>query len=211
MPIARGSGCLWRLFPASIRSDDFIAIFDARYLYMLWCAVTAHSQSGRPMAATGLPLASTSMHCEYPCALCIMAALIGRAAIPRIVEYGMQTERLACWDPKTRWITHVSDTQGRSVLRHASTAERAALGLRRLSAAIQEGKSKKWRCVGASKDRQQAGLRCFPGFLLIYPDVISDQDNVPAGEGRRGQDMQREERPSRSENANQDLRLFDES
>lgn len=85
---------------AAIRSDDFIAIFDARYLYMLWCAVTAHSQSGRPMAATGLPLASTSMHCEYPCALCIMAALIGRAAIPRIVEYGMQTERLACWDPK---------------------------------------------------------------------------------------------------------------
>ena len=30
-------------------------------------------------------------------------------------------ERSTCWDPKTRWITHVTDTQRRSVLWHAST------------------------------------------------------------------------------------------
>jgi hypothetical protein len=62
--------------------DAFIAVFDGKYAYNLWRPVTAirHSEvaSSSPTSkdASWLPLGTTPMHPEYPCAHCIVAAAV---------------------------------------------------------------------------------------------------------------------------------------
>jgi hypothetical protein len=62
--------------------DAFIAVFDGKYAYNLWRPVTAirHSEVASSPAtskdASWLPLGTTPMHPEYPCAHCIVAAAV---------------------------------------------------------------------------------------------------------------------------------------
>jgi hypothetical protein len=62
--------------------DAFIAVFDGKYAYNLWRPVTAirnadlTSNPATPREASWLPLGTTPMHPEYPCAHCIVAAAI---------------------------------------------------------------------------------------------------------------------------------------
>ena len=62
--------------------DAFIAVFDAKYTYNLWRPVTAirnadlTSNPATPRDASWLPLGTTPMHPEYPCAHCIVAAAV---------------------------------------------------------------------------------------------------------------------------------------
>ena len=62
--------------------DAFIAVFDGKYTYNLWRPVTAirnadlTSNPATPREASWLPLGTTPMHPEYPCAHCIVAAAI---------------------------------------------------------------------------------------------------------------------------------------
>lgn len=73
-----------RLFAlSSIASvDAFIAVFDGKYTYNLWRPVTAirnadlTSNPATPREASWLPLGTTPMHPEYPCAHCIVAAAV---------------------------------------------------------------------------------------------------------------------------------------
>jgi hypothetical protein len=62
--------------------DAFIAVFDGKYAYNLWRPVTAirnsdpASSPATPRDASWLPLGTTPMHPEYPCAHCIVAAAV---------------------------------------------------------------------------------------------------------------------------------------
>jgi hypothetical protein len=62
--------------------DAFVAVFDAKYTYNLWRPVTAirnadlTSNPATPRDASWLPLGTTPMHPEYPCAHCIVAAAV---------------------------------------------------------------------------------------------------------------------------------------
>jgi PAP2 superfamily len=62
--------------------DAFIAVFDGKYTYNLWRPVTAirnadlTSNPATAREASWLPLGTTPMHPEYPCAHCIVAAAI---------------------------------------------------------------------------------------------------------------------------------------
>ena len=62
--------------------DAFIAVFDGKYTYNLWRPVTAirnadlTSNPATPREASWLPLGTTPMHPEYPCAHCIVAAAV---------------------------------------------------------------------------------------------------------------------------------------
>ena len=62
--------------------DAFIAVFDGKYTYNLWRPMTAirnadlTSNPATPREASWLPLGTTPMHPEYPCALCIVAAAV---------------------------------------------------------------------------------------------------------------------------------------
>jgi hypothetical protein len=62
--------------------DAFIAVFDGKYTYNLWRPVTAirnsdpTSNPATPRDASWLPLGTTPMHPEYPCAHCIVAAAV---------------------------------------------------------------------------------------------------------------------------------------
>ena len=62
--------------------DAFIAVFDGKYAYNLWRPVTAirnadlTSNPATPREASWLPLGTTPMHPEYPCAHCIVAAAV---------------------------------------------------------------------------------------------------------------------------------------
>jgi hypothetical protein len=63
-------------------TDAFIAVFDAKYTYNLWRPVTAirnadlTSNPATPREASWLPLGTTPMHPEYPCAHCIVASAV---------------------------------------------------------------------------------------------------------------------------------------
>ena len=63
-------------------ADAFIAVFDAKYTYNLWRPVTAirnadqTSNPATPREASWLPLGTTPMHPEYPCAHCIVASAV---------------------------------------------------------------------------------------------------------------------------------------
>jgi hypothetical protein len=63
-------------------SDAFIAVFDAKYAHNFWRPVTAirnadlTSNPATPRDATWLPLGTTPMHPEYPCAHCIVASAV---------------------------------------------------------------------------------------------------------------------------------------
>lgn len=63
-------------------ADAFTAVFDAKYTYNLWRPVTAirnadlTSNPATPREAAWLPLGTTPMHPEYPCAHCITAAAV---------------------------------------------------------------------------------------------------------------------------------------
>lgn len=63
-------------------ADAFTAVFDAKYTYNLWRPVTAirnadlTSNPATPREAAWLPLGTTPMHPEYPCAHCITASAV---------------------------------------------------------------------------------------------------------------------------------------
>ena len=63
-------------------ADAFIAVFEAKYAYNLWRPVTAirnadiTSNPATPREASWLPLGTTPMHPEYPCAHCIVASAV---------------------------------------------------------------------------------------------------------------------------------------
>jgi hypothetical protein len=67
---------------AMAASDAFIAVFDGKYAYNLWRPVTAirnadlTSNPATPREASWLPLGTTPMHPEYPCAHCIVASAV---------------------------------------------------------------------------------------------------------------------------------------
>ena len=62
--------------------DAFIAVFDGKYAHNLWRPVTAirnadqTSNPATPREASWLPLGTTPMHPEYPCAHCIVASAV---------------------------------------------------------------------------------------------------------------------------------------
>ncbi len=63
-------------------ADAFIAVFEAKYTYNFWRPVTAirnadlTSNPATPREASWLPLGTTPMHPEYPCAHCIVASAV---------------------------------------------------------------------------------------------------------------------------------------
>ena len=67
---------------AMAATDAFIAVFDGKYAYNLWRPVTAirnadlTSNPATPRDASWLPLGTTPMHPEYPCAHCIVASAV---------------------------------------------------------------------------------------------------------------------------------------
>jgi hypothetical protein len=67
---------------AMAASDAFIAVFEAKYVYNLWRPITAirnadlTSNAATPREASWLPLGTTPMHPEYPCAHCIVASAV---------------------------------------------------------------------------------------------------------------------------------------
>lgn len=67
---------------AMAASDAFIAVFDGKYAYNLWRPITAirnadmTNNSATPREAAWLPLGTTPMHPEYPCAHCIVASAV---------------------------------------------------------------------------------------------------------------------------------------
>jgi hypothetical protein len=66
-------------------ADAFIAVLDAKYVYNLWRPMTAIRNAdltgnpATPRDASWLPLGTTPMHPEYPCAHCIVAASVAAA------------------------------------------------------------------------------------------------------------------------------------
>lgn len=67
---------------AMAAADAFIAVFDGKYAYNLWRPITAirnadlTSNPATPREASWLPLGTTPMHPEYPCAHCIVASAV---------------------------------------------------------------------------------------------------------------------------------------
>jgi hypothetical protein len=67
---------------AMAASDAFIAVFDGKYAYNLWRPITAirnadmTNNPATPREASWLPLGTTPMHPEYPCAHCIVASAV---------------------------------------------------------------------------------------------------------------------------------------
>lgn len=67
---------------AMAASDAFIAVFDGKYAYNLWRPITAirnadvTNNPATPREAAWLPLGTTPMHPEYPCAHCIVASAV---------------------------------------------------------------------------------------------------------------------------------------
>ncbi len=74
-----------RLFAAATMAvdDALIAVFDAKYAYNFWRPVTAirteHQAGGSKTEADlrWVPLISTPMHPEYPCAHCVVSGALG--------------------------------------------------------------------------------------------------------------------------------------
>src|SRR4029078_924606 len=68
--------------PAVAGADAFIAVFEAKYTYNLWRPITAirnadlTANPATPREANWLPLGTTPMHPEYPCAHCITASAV---------------------------------------------------------------------------------------------------------------------------------------
>ena len=67
---------------AMAAADAFIAVFDGKYAYNLWRPITAirnadtTNNPATPREAAWLPLGTTPMHPEYPCAHCIVASVV---------------------------------------------------------------------------------------------------------------------------------------
>jgi len=67
---------------AMAASDAFIAVFDGKYAYNLWRPITAirnadvTNNPATPREAAWVPLGTTPMHPEYPCAHCIVASAV---------------------------------------------------------------------------------------------------------------------------------------
>ena len=67
---------------AVARQDAFVAVFDAKYHYEFWRPLTAirngdiDENPATEREATWQPIADTPMHPEYPCAHCILAAVL---------------------------------------------------------------------------------------------------------------------------------------
>jgi hypothetical protein len=67
---------------AMAASDAFIAVFDGKYAYNFWRPITAirnadtTNNPATPREAFWLPLGTTPMHPEYPCAHCIVASAV---------------------------------------------------------------------------------------------------------------------------------------
>lgn len=67
---------------AMASADAFIAVFDAKYAFNLWRPITAirnadqTSNPATPREENWLPLGTTPMHPEYPCAHCITSSAV---------------------------------------------------------------------------------------------------------------------------------------
>jgi len=67
---------------AMAAADAFIAVFDGKYAYNLWRPITAirnadvTNNPATPREAAWVPLGTTPMHPEYPCAHCIVASAV---------------------------------------------------------------------------------------------------------------------------------------
>jgi hypothetical protein len=67
---------------AMAAADAFIAVFDGKYAYNFWRPITAirnadtTNNPATPREAAWLPLGTTPMHPEYPCAHCIVASAV---------------------------------------------------------------------------------------------------------------------------------------
>ena len=67
---------------AMAAADAFIAVFDGKYAYNFWRPITAirnadlTNNPATPREASWLPLGTTPMHPEYPCAHCIVASAV---------------------------------------------------------------------------------------------------------------------------------------
>jgi hypothetical protein len=67
---------------AMAAADAFIAVFDGKYAYNLWRPITAirnadtTNNPATPREAAWLPLGTTPMHPEYPCAHCIVSSAV---------------------------------------------------------------------------------------------------------------------------------------
>jgi hypothetical protein len=67
---------------AMAATDAFIAVFDGKYAHNLWRPITAirnadmTNNPASPREAAWLPLGTTPMHPEYPCAHCITASAV---------------------------------------------------------------------------------------------------------------------------------------
>jgi hypothetical protein len=63
-------------------ADAFVAVFDAKYTFNLWRPMTAIRNADQtnnpatPRDASWLPLGTTPMHPEYPCAHCIASSTV---------------------------------------------------------------------------------------------------------------------------------------
>lgn len=67
---------------AMAASDAFIAVFEGKYAYNFWRPITAIRNAdlagnpATPREASWVPLGTTPMHPEYPCAHCIVASAV---------------------------------------------------------------------------------------------------------------------------------------
>lgn len=89
-------------------ADAFIAVFDAKYTFNLWRPMTAirnadlTNNPATPREASWLPLGTTPMHPEYPCAHCIAASSV--AAVLQAVA-GDQVGEISLTSPMAPGIT----------------------------------------------------------------------------------------------------------
>jgi hypothetical protein len=97
--------------------DAFIAVFDAKYTYNLWRPITAirnadlTSNPATPRDASWLPLGTTPMHPEYPCAHCIVAA-----AIATVLQYSDEVSNARVYAGfHYRFSTEVGKEMGRKI------------------------------------------------------------------------------------------------
>lgn len=94
-----------RLFAAgSVAMDDgMIAVFDAKYAYNFWRPITAIrndqvlAKTKVPADLTWMPLITTPLHPEYPCAHCVASAALGAVLKAELAD--APTPRLSSSSP----------------------------------------------------------------------------------------------------------------
>lgn len=96
-------------------ADAFIAVFDAKYTFNLWRPMTAIRNADRtnnpdtPREASWMPLGTTPMHPEYPCAHCIASSSVAAALQAAIGEIPTVTLTSPTAPGVTRTFTRLQD------------------------------------------------------------------------------------------------------